>query len=197
MLSKFASSAPFYVTTSFVNPSERIAIERPSERPTFFVNPSERIAIEVDPSETIAQLKLTLEAQGLGNHRDMVLSIELEDDRTLSHYNTQQKSKFLLSFRKRFQIRFKVQSIMTVNLVVEACDTIDMLREKAVVATSIPSLFLQDILFAGQRLADLETLKFYKIEEDDTVIVKLSAGDRLSVLDELMWLEVEETLESL
>ena len=127
----------------------------------------------------------------------MVLSIELEDDRTLSHYNTQQKSKFLLSFRKRFQIRFKVQSIMTVNLVVEACDTIGMLREKAVVATRIPSLFLQDILFAGQRLDDLETLKFYKIEEDDTVIVKLSAGDRLSVLDELMWLEVEETLESL
>ena len=165
-LSESSSLAPFYLN-----------VEESGGGRTFVV--------KAETSETIAKLKVRLEARGLGSKRELVISKELEDDRPLSYYDIYADSKIWVSKCKRFRIFFKVVGVITVPLVVQHHDTIASLREKAVAATQIEHDFLTEILFAGRLLDDEKELNFYHIEEDDTVIVKLNAAVRDHVLDTL------------
>ena len=131
------------------------------------------------PSDTIATVKKKIqEKEGYKPEQQTLIfsSKSLEDNKTLSEYNIQNKSTLHLVIRlrgdkKTIQIFFKTLTGQTITLDVEPSDTIEKVKKKLYEKTGIKPED-QRFIFSGKELLDKETIGNYNIEENSTILLR-------------------------
>lgn len=129
----------------------------------------------VKPTDTIEKLKVKILDE---QHCLLFAGQELENGRTLSEYNIQDKSQLRLEVREPIQIFIKTLLGKIITIEANLCDAIEDVKVKIKNMEGIP-IFLQRLVFANKQLWDERTLSDYNIQNGSTVflIPRLICGD--------------------
>lgn len=137
----------------------------------------ENITIRMEPSDKVEDLKTRIQDKtGIpASNQQLICAIhQLQDARSLSHYNITSKSSLLLVLRSSSKIQIFVKTItgQTITIEVEAHETIENVRARIQEELDIPP-DQQRLSFGGKSLLNGQTISDYGMQKGSTIHLTL------------------------